>query len=360
MSYNIKIHPIEKSRVSTIDFNNIPFGHVFSDHIFVADYIDGEWRNLTIKPFERMSFSPANMALHYGQSIFEGLKVTADENGNPLFLRLEKHAQRLNRSADRMAIPNIPEALFKQAVMDLVALDQNWIPDGDDTALYLRPFVFAADEFIGVRPAETYKFMIFTCPVGAYYSKPVRITTMPNYVRAFQGGTGFAKAAGNYAGSLRPMLEAKKIGYDQVMWLDGVEKKYIHECGTMNLMFVIDGVIITPPTDTGEILEGITRDSVLTIFKNAGYKIEERPITIDEVIAAHKAGTLEEAFGTGTAAVISQIATIAHGDVVMDLPAIEDRKISHFAKAEIVAIRQGKQDPFGWIEKLPVKDTVLA
>lgn len=355
MNYNIKTSPISKSRISTVDFNNIPFGQVFSDHIFEADYIDGEWRNFTIKPFERMSFSPANMTLHYGQAIFEGLKVTADENGEPLFLRLDKHAQRLNRSAWRMAIPEIPEQLFKQAVMELVALDKNWIPDGNDTALYLRPFVFAADEFIGVRPAETYKFMIFTCPVGAYYAKPVRITTMSNYVRAFQGGTGFAKAAGNYAGSLRPMLEAREKGYDQVMWLDGVEKKYIHECGTMNLMFVIDGVVITPPTNTGEILEGITRDSVLTIFKNAGYTVEERPITIAEVIEAHEAGTLQEAFGTGTAAVISQIATIAHGDIVMDLPAIEGRKLSHFAKAEIIAIRQGKKDPFGWVERLALE-----
>jgi branched-chain amino acid aminotransferase len=351
MNYPIKISPTTESRIPTIDFDNIPFGKVFSDHIFVADYIDGEWRNLTIKPFERMSFSPANIALHYGQSIFEGLKVTSDENGEPMFLRLEKHAQRLNRSAKRMAIPEIPEALFKQAIMELVELDKNWIPKGEESALYLRPFVFGADDFIGVRPSDTYKFMIFTCPVGPYYAAPVRITTMPEYVRSFPGGTGFAKAAGNYAGSLRPMLEAREKGYDQVMWLDGTEHKYIHECGTMNLMFVIDDVVITPPTDTGEILEGITRDSVITILKKAGIEIEIRPITIDEVIAAHKSGRLQEAFGTGTAAVISQVSTIAHGDVVMDLPPIEGRKISHFAKAEIVAIRRGQKDPFGWIER---------
>jgi branched-chain amino acid aminotransferase len=251
-----------------------------------------------------------------------------------------------------MAIPEVPEDLFKQAVMQLIDLDQDWIPQGEDTALYVRPFVFAADEYLGVRPSDTYKFMVFTCPVGAYYAEPVRITTMPEYVRAFPGGTGYAKAAGNYAGSLRPMLEAHKKGYDQVMWLDGIEKKYIHECGTMNLMFVIDGTIVTPPTETGEILSGITRNSVLTIFKNAGYNIEIRPITIDEVIEAHKAGKLQEAFGTGTAAVISQVATIAHGDVVMDLPPIEGRTISRFAKAEIIAIRKGEKDPFGWIETL--------
>jgi branched-chain amino acid aminotransferase len=352
MNYTIKVRPTMKSRIPTVDFNNIPFGKVFSDHIFEADYIDGEWRNFTIKPFERMSFSPANMTLHYGQAIFEGLKVTSDKDGNPLFLRLKEHAKRLNRSADRMAIPEVPEDLFKQAVMQLIDLDQDWIPQGEDTALYVRPFVFAADEYLGVRPSDTYKFMVFTCPVGAYYAEPVRITTMPEYVRAFPGGTGYAKAAGNYAGSLRPMLEARKKGYDQVMWLDGIEKKYIHECGTMNLMFVIDGTIVTPPTETGEILSGITRNSVLTIFKNAGYNIEIRPITIDEVIEAHKAGKLQEAFGTGTAAVISQVATIAHGDVVMDLPPIEGRTISRFAKAEIIAIRKGEKDPFGWIEKL--------
>ncbi len=355
MNYNIKKNIIEKSRIPTVDFNNIPFGKVFSDHIFVADYLDGEWRNFTIEPFDRMSFSPANMALHYGQSIFEGLKVTSDSNGEPLFLRLDKHAQRLNRSAERMAIPEIPEDLFKQAVMELVELDKNWIPDGEETALYIRPFVFAADEFIGVRPSETYKFMIFTCPVGAYYSKPVRITTMPNYVRAFPGGTGFAKAAGNYAGSLRPMMEAQEKGYDQVMWLDGINHQYIHECGTMNLMFVIDNVVITPPTDTGEILEGITRDCVLEIFRAAGYQVEERAITIGELVSAYEAGTLQEAFGTGTAAVISQISVIAHGELVMELPPIEGRTFSHFAKAEIIAIRQGKQDAFGWIERFPAE-----
>lgn len=358
MTYNIKKYPITKSRVSTIDFDNIPFGKVFSDHIFIADYFDGAWRNLRIEPFERMAFSPANMTLHYGQAIFEGLKVTADAGGNPLFLRLERHAKRLNQSAYRLAIPEIPEELFKQAVMELVDTDRQWIPNGEDSALYIRPFVFAADDYIGVKPSETYTFMIFTCPVGAYYSKPVRITTMPDYVRAFPGGTGYAKAAGNYAGSLRPMLEAREKGYDQVMWLDGIEKKYVHECGTMNLMFVIDDVIITPPTVTGEILEGITRDSIITIFKNAGYKVEERPITIDELIEAHQAGKLQEAFGTGTAAVVSQIATIAHGDVVMDLPAIEDRKYSHYAKAEIVAIRRGEKDPFNWIER--ISETVEA
>ena len=352
MTYNIKKSPITKSRISTIDFDNIPFGRVFSDHIFIADYTDGEWRNLRIEPYQRMSFSPANMTLHYGQSIFEGLKVTSDQNNNPLFLRLDRHAKRLNQSAHRMAIPAIPEDLFKQAVMELVDMDKGWIPKGEETALYVRPFVFAADEFLGVKPSDNYTFMIFTCPVGAYYSAPVSITTMPDYVRAFPGGTGYAKAAGNYAGSLRPMLEAREKGYDQVMWLDGIEKKYIHECGTMNLMFVIDDVIVTPPITTGEILSGITRDSIITIFKAAGYKVEERPITIDELTEAYNAGQLQEAFGTGTAAVVSQIIKIAHEDVVMELPPVEGRKYSNYAKSEIVAIRKGEKDPFNWIERI--------
>jgi branched-chain amino acid aminotransferase len=351
MTYNIKKNPTTNSKLASIDFDNIPFGRVFSDHIFIADYADGEWQNMRIEPFDKMTISPANMTLHYGQSIFEGLKVTSDSDNNPLFLRLDKHANRLNRSAYRMAIPEIPTDLFKQAIMELVELDKNWIPKGEDTALYVRPFVFAADEFLGVKPSDKYKFMIFTCPVGAYYAAPVSITTMPNYVRAFPGGTGFAKAAGNYAGSLRPTVDAHEKGYDQVMWLDGVEKNYIHECGTMNLMFVIDDVIVTPPTNTGEILEGITRDSIITIFKAAGFKVEERPITIDELIEAHKAGRLQEAFGTGTAAVVSQIVKIAHGDVVMELPPVENRKYSHYAKAEIVAIRKGEKDPFNWIER---------
>jgi branched-chain amino acid aminotransferase len=356
MNYNIKKLPIQESRINTVDFNNIPFGKVFSDHVFIADYIDGEWTNLTIQPYERMSFSPANMTLHYGQSIFEGLKVTSDENDEPLFFRLEKHAERLNKSAWRMAIPAVPEDLFLQAVHELIDLDKNWIPKGEDTALYVRPFVFANDEYIGVRPSETYRFMIFTCPVGAYYSAPVKITTS-DYVRAFPGGTGYAKAAGNYAASLRPMLDAKEQGYDQVMWLDGLEHKYIHECGTMNLMFVIDNIVVTPPTNTGEILKGITRDSVLTILKGAGYEVQERMITIDELIAAHKSGKLQEAFGTGTAAVISQIQTIRHGETIMELPTIESRKISHFVKAEIVAMRKGQKDPYNWVERVGVAVT---
>lgn len=351
MTYHIKKHPTTSSRIATTDFDNIPFGRVFSDHIFIADYKDGAWTNLRIEPFGKMSISPANMTLHYGQAIFEGLKVTSDEDNNPLFLRLDKHAARLNRSAHRMAIPAIPQDLFKQAVMELVSMDKEWIPKGEDTALYVRPFVFATDEFLGVKPADTYSFMIFTCPVGAYYAAPVSITTMPNYVRAFVGGTGFAKAAGNYGGSLRPTLEAHEKGYDQVMWLDGVEHNYIHECGTMNLMLVIDDVIITPPTNTGEILEGITRDSIITIFKEAGFKVEERPITIGELIDAYNAGQLQEAFGTGTAAVVSQIIKIAHQDIVMELPPVEGRKYSNYAKAEIVAIRKGEKDPFNWIEK---------
>jgi branched-chain amino acid aminotransferase len=349
-NYNFKTLRIEESRLNTVDFNNIPFGRVFSDHIFVADYIDGEWCNMTIKPFEKIPFSPANITLHYGQAIFEGMKVTADADGNPLFFRLDKHLQRINRSAWRMAIPELPADLFTQAIKELVMLDKAWIPNVEGSALYLRPFIFGADEFIGVRPSDTYRFMIFTCPVGAYYTQPVKITTLPDFVRAFPGGTGYAKAAGNYAGSLRPMLEAKAQGYDQVMWLDGIEHKYIHESGTMNLMFVIDGTVITPPT-TGEILDGITRDSLLKILSDAGYKVEERPISVDELIEAHQAGKLEEAFGAGTAAVVSQVSVIRHGDVIMELPPIEGRKVSHFAKAELTAMRRGEKDPFGWIEK---------
>lgn len=350
MTYNFEIKRIKQSRVDTVDFSNIPFGRVFSDHMFMADYIDGEWRNLTIQPYQKLQMSPANMALHYGQSIFEGMKVMADAEGEPLFFRLDKHIERLNISAHRMGIPPLPAALFEQAIKELIVLDKKWIPNVPNSALYVRPFMFAADEYIGVRPSDTYKFIIFTCPVGVYYAKPVKILTSEKYVRSFDGGTGYAKAAGNYAATLRPAMEAKQQGYDQVMWLDGVKHEFIQECGTMNLFFVIGDTVITPPLD-GNILAGITRDSIIQILQYEGYTVEERFISINEVASAYQRGQLKEAFGTGTAVVVSHISEIKHQDVQMILPPVSEQTVALLAKQILSDIRKGIRDPFGWNER---------
>jgi branched-chain amino acid aminotransferase len=283
-------------------------------------YEGGKWKNLQIVPFEPFTISPAAMVLHYGQAVFEGMKASKSLDGQPLFFRPEMHAKRLNASARRLCMPDVPEDLFMEALHQLVGLDSDWIPPKEGSALYLRPFMIATDPFIGVKPSESFKFFILTGPVGPYYPKPVSLIVEQQYVRAFKGGTGEAKAAGNYAGSLLPARIAVEKGFDQVMWMDGVEFKYIQEVGTMNIFFVIDGKVITPETD-GTILRGITRDSILHLLRERGFDVEVRKISIDEVVAAHKAGTLQEVFGAGTAAVVAHVAQIGYRDEILQTPA---------------------------------------
>lgn len=354
MKYTINITKTSDSRLQKVDFDNIPFGRVFSDHMFVVDYKDGAWHDARIVPFAPFSMHPASMVLHYGQAIFEGMKASKSHAGQPLLLRPEMHVRRLNASAARMSMPALPEELFLEGLHALIGLDSGWIPPQKGSALYIRPFMFATDEFIGVRPSSTYRFIIFTGPVGPYYAKPVRLLAEQTYVRAVPGGTGEAKAAGNYAGSLLPATLAKEKGFDQVMWLDGYEFKYIQEVGTMNIFFVIDGKVITPATD-GAILKGITRMNIIQLLVDKGYSVEERPITTDEVIAAFKAGTLQEVFGAGTAAVVAHVAEVAIGEELLTLPALEDRKIGPMIKKEIDDLRAGLiEDKFGWL--VPVKE----
>ena len=236
----IKITPTTESRLQNVDFKNLPFGRTFSDHMFTADYIDGQWTNFQIVPFGRLDIHPACLALHYGQAIFEGMKASKDINGNPMLFRPEMHAHRINASAARLCMPDFPADVFVDALHKLVRIDNGWIPQEEGSALYIRPFMFANGEFIGVAPSNLYKFVIFTGPVGPYYPKPVRLIAEDHYVRAAHGGVGEAKAAGNYGASLLPARLAKERGYDQVMWLDAKEFKYIQEAGTMNLFFVID------------------------------------------------------------------------------------------------------------------------
>lgn len=345
---NLKITKVQNSRVSSVDFDNIPFGTTFTDHMFVADYIDGEWTNMEIVPLEKLSIHPGNLAWHYGQSIFEGMKATRDAAGIPLLFRPEEHIYRLNASARRMCMPEFPEAAFLEAVHTLVRLEKNWIPPQEGSALYIRPFMFAMDSALGVRPSDTYKFIICTLPVGPYYPKPVKLKAEEKYIRAAQGGVGEAKTAGNYAASLYPAKLAKEEGYDQVMWLDAREFKYIQEVGTMNIFFVIGDEVITPETE-GTILKGITRKTIIEILKDEGYKVVERRISIDEVVEAYDKGELKEVFGTGTAAVIALVDEIKYRDKVMHLDPTTF-KVAPFAKNTINGLRNRTiEDTRGWV-----------
>ena len=355
MKYEIKINHAEKSKIDEVDFNNLPFGKFFSDHMFIADYKDGGWKNFRIEPFHNLSLHPATSAFHYGQAIFEGLKAQKDSAGNALVFRPESNAKRFNLSAERMGMPSLPEGLFTQAIEEIVRIDHQWIPSGELSSLYIRPFMMAVDEYVGIKESDDYTFIIFTSPVGAYYSSPVKVFISEDYIRAFPGGVGFAKCAGNYGASLLPLRFAKQKGYDQVLWLDGIEKKYFQECGTMNVFFVINNILITPPLEGGTILDGVTRNSVIALARKQGYIVEERDISTDEFFRELALGHVQEAFGAGTAATIAPIIGIGFHDKYFELPAIETRVISTAVKKELFAIKSGEiADEFGWMLKIPI------
>lgn len=348
----IRIEQTSQSRINELDENNIPFGKLYSDHMFIADYVNGEWQDFRIVPYQNMSISPAMTTLHYAITIFEGLKAYKNDAGEVVIFRPQANAARLNISAERMCIPAVPESLFMDGLTELLKLDSSWVPSKPGTALYIRPFVFGTDEYIGVRPSENYRFMIITSPVGAYYTKPVKVKIETKFSRAFEGGTGYAKAGGNYAASLYPAKLAQQQGFDQLIWTDGKTHEFVEESGTMNVMFVIDGVLRTAPT-SGTILKGITRDSVLTIAREWGMQVEESPVKVSEVVEAAKEGRLQEAFGVGTAATIAPIASIGYEDELFDLPAADDSYFSKKILKELDAIRTGEaEDRHGWVYKI--------
>ena len=350
MSHNINITKVAESKVDTLDFNNIPLGTTFTDHMFICDFENGKWTNPRIEPLALIPTHPAAMALHYGQAIFEGMKATVDGEGNPMLFRANKNAARLNFSADRMGMPNFPEDLFIEGLKQLVDLERNWIPPADGSALYLRPFMYADEPFIGMRAATHYKFIIMASPAGPFFSKRIKLWAEKQYIRAANGGTGEAKAAGNYAAAIRPTELAKAKGYDQVLWLDAVEHKYIQEVGTMNIFFKIDGKMITPKRD-GSILDGITRMSVITVLKEEGYEVIERAITIDEIKTASENGSLEEAFGTGTAVGIAYIQNIGLNEEVIHVS--DESPVGKKVNEALNAIKTGKvEDKFGWMTKV--------
>ncbi len=349
----ISIQRSPLSRLPKIDFEDVPFGKTFSDHMFVMEFDGEEWVNARVVPFQNLSLSPATSALHYGQAIFEGMKAFRSQDGTPMLFRPEMNAKRLNKSAERLAMPTIDEDMFVEAVKTFVAIDQDWIPPHNETdCLYIRPVMFATDDFIGVRASFTYTFLIFGGPVGAYYNQPLSVKISDHYVRAIRGGVGFAKAAGNYAASMMPAQQAKKEGFGQLIWLDGVEHKYIEEAGTMNLFFVIDGVLTTPVAE-GSILEGITRDSILTLAHDMNIPVEVKRISINEIVEASHKGLLHEAFGAGTAATITTIININYLGWDLKLKPAEEQTISKSIYQRLVSIRTGKwEDTFNWTHRI--------
>ena len=349
---DITINRIGKSKISQIDFANIQFGKIYSDHMFVAEYEDGEWKNMRIEPYEPMHISPASPALHYGISIFEGLKAYKDDNGQINVFRPDRNFERMNISANRMCMPELPEEIFFEGLNTLLDVDSDWVPHEPGTSLYIRPFMFSDDDYIGIRPSQAFKFMIITCPVGAYYAKPVKVNIEDHYVRAVEGGSGFCKTGCNYGPAIYPAKLAQDKGYDQLVWTDGKEHKYIEESGTMNIMFVIDGKLITPALgDT--ILNGITRDSVLQIARDWGMQVEERKVTVEEVISAAQDGRMTEAFGAGTAATIAQIELIGYKGTDHTLPDVAGRDFSNRVLKELDNIKLGHvEDRFGWVQKI--------
>ena len=345
---NIRLQPVEHSRLEQVDMNNIPFGREFSDHMLIAHFSGGQWQAPEIVPYGPLDLPPAASALNYGQAIFEGMKAHRSPSGEPVLFRPEENWRRMNQSAQRLCMPEIPRDTFIEGLRELIRLDKNWVPNLEQGALYIRPLYFATDEYIGVKASDSYIFTIFTCPVGSYYSEPVNLLATKDYVRASIGGTGAAKAAGNYAAAMLPDQLAKAQGYHNVLWLDSREHQYIEECGTMNVFFVVDDKVITSPL-TGTILPGITRASCLRLLRDHGYPVEERRISIYELHAAHQEGRLQEAFGTGTAATIAHIAKIGFGGSDMVLPPVADRRISNWLAETINGIKTGaNEDPYGW------------
>ena len=350
MKHHIEIQKVATSKVGELDFSNIPLGTTFTDHMFICDYANGEWGAPRIQPLELIPTHPAAMALHYGQAIFEGMKATVGADGSPMLFRADKNAARLNFSADRMGMPDFPEDLFVEGLKQLVALEHNWIPPMDGSALYLRPFMYADEPFIGMRAANKYKFIVMASPAGPFFTNRIKLYAETKYIRAAEGGTGEAKAAGNYAAAILPTEIAKSKGYDQVLWLDAVEHKYIQEAGTMNIFFKIDGEFVTPKRD-GAILDGITRMSVIDLLRHKGYEVTERSITIDEIEEASKNKTLEEAFGTGTAVGIAYIQEIGFEGRTIHVS--DESPIGLDVNDTLNAIKTGKiEDPFNWMIKI--------
>ena len=349
---NINVQKVKTSKLEDFSLQNLPFGKYFTDHMLEADYEDGEWKSVEIKPYQPLLIDPSTAALHYGQAIFEGIKAYKDDSGVVSIFRPIDNFLRFNLSAARMQMPAVPEEVFMEGMRLLIDIERKWIPDQKDHSLYIRPFMFSSDDVIGLKPSEKYKFLIICSPTGPYYNKPMRIYVEEKYTRAAPGGIGFAKTAGNYGASMLPTADAKNLGYDQVLWTDAFEHKYVQEIGTMNVFFIIGNKAITPDLNSGTILAGVTRDSAITILQEMGLEVEERSISIDEIVEQYNNGGLLEVFGTGTAATISNLCELKYQDFVMEFE-VKNYKISTELKRRLDNIREGRvEDQHGWMFKV--------
>jgi len=353
----MSVHPIPfiempEAQLRHLDAKNFYFGKSFTNYMLEADFIDGEWKNAVIKKYEPLQLDPSTAVLHYGQSIFEGIKAYKTITDDVVIFRPQENYKRFNTSAERMQMPTVPEWLFMDGMKQLIKIEKDWIPKEEEHSLYVRPFMIATDPFLGVRPSATYKFMIILGPSGPYQSGAMKILIEQNFTRATPGGVGFAKNGGNYGASLYPVVLAQEKGYDQVLWTDALEHKYVEEVGMMNVMFVIDGKVITPSLERGTVLKGVTRDSSIILLRDMGYTVEERNLSVEEIVTAHKTGQLEEVFGIGTAAVVSYISRLAHGTYVMDFD-LTKSIVAPKLKKKLNDIRVGiEADKHGWLVKI--------
>lgn len=348
---DIEIIKTKSSKINAVDFDDLKFGSVFSDHMLVCDYKDGKWHAPKIMPYAPLTLDPSAKIFHYGQSIFEGMKAYKDDADNVWLFRPEDNCKRLNISAKRLAIPELPEAYFMEGLVALLKLDKDWIPTKDGSSLYIRPFVFASGQGFHASPADEYKFIICTAPSGSYFSGEVKVLIEEKYSRSADGGVGFAKAGGNYAGQFYPTQLAKAKGYQQVIWTDDHKHEYIEEAGAMNIFVRIGDTLITGPT-SDRILDGITRKSIIELARSENINVEVRKLTVSEVVEAAKNGELKEMFGAGTAAVISPISGFGYKGVDYDLPKL-DSTYAEYLKKRITDIQTNKaEDPFGWRYKV--------
>ena len=345
---DIKVRKTTHSRINEVDFNQLEFGKYVSDHMMVCDFIGNDWHHPQITPYANLSLSPSTLALHYGQTVFEGMKAFRMADGRINIFRIDKHYDRFVRSLERMCMAVIPREIFTEGLLKLVELDKAWVPAKAGHALYLRPFMIASEARFGVKISDEYRFIIFTGPVPSLYANPIKVKLETEYTRAARGGTGSAKCGGNYGAAYYPTRQARLEGYEQVLWTDGRDHEYIEESGMMNVMFVINDVLVTAPL-SDSILDGVTRDSLLTLANHMGYKTAERPISVRELEEAFAAGTITEAFGAGTAAVVAPIQTISIKGIDYNLPGYTGEQLMYKLKDKLDMIRTGtSEDIFGW------------
>ncbi|WP_456420836.1 branched-chain amino acid aminotransferase [Lutibacter sp.] len=347
----LHIEKAAKSKISEVDFNNLQFGHEFTDHMFECDFVDGEWQTPVIKPYQPILFDPSAKVFHYGQAVFEGMKAYKDDDDQIWLFRPEQNQERINISAERLDMPAFPKDLFFEGLTTLLKIDSEWIKKGEGNSLYIRPFIIATENGISASASNRYKFMIICSPVQAYYAGEVRVVIADKYSRSANGGVGYAKAAGNYAGSFYPAKLAREKGFQQVVWTDSCTHEYLEEAGVMNVFFRVNNTLLTAPT-SDRILDGITRKSIIQFLESEGINIEVRPIKVTEIVEAARKGELLEMFGAGTAAVVSPILGFSHQGENFELPKV-DNSYASFIKKSITAIQQNKaEDKFGWRYKV--------